>query len=328
LWADSQDRHKGGGYEIPAPMAKQKKYADPEILAKVANLTLRARRVVEGTISGLHKSPFHGFAVEFAEYREYVPGDDLKRLDWRVFGRTDRHYVKEYEQESNLRAWIVMDASASMRYGSDSLTKFDYGATLAASLATLLVEQQDPVGLALLDSQPRKIIPPAATQANLVRIIGELEDSAPDRETELGGALRTLSEQIKQRGMVILVSDLLTNLDSFYDGIARLQYRGHEIMVFHILDRDEVELPFNDNVLFKDIEGSEQLFAEPWAFRQAYRRAMQDFIADVKSGCGSRGIDHLLLLTDEDLGTALSHYLHQRARTQHMRAETHGHHHH
>ena len=309
-------------------MAKPHKYADPEILAQISSLTLRARRVVEGTISGMHKSPFHGFAVEFAEYREYVPGDDLKRLDWRVFGRTDRHYIKEYEQESNLRAWIVLDASASMRYGSNSMSKFDYGATLAASLATLLVEQQDPVGLALFDSQPRQVIPPAATQANLVRMIGELQNSAPDRQTELGGSLRTLSEQIKQRGLVIMVSDLLTNLDAFFDGIARLQYRGHEIIVFQVLDRDEIELPFDDNVLFKDIEGTEQLFAEPWAFRQAYRNAMQEFIAKVKSGCGSRTIDHLLLLTDDDLGTALSHYLHQRARLQHSRAETHGHHHH
>lgn len=309
-------------------MAKDKNYADPEILGRIASLTLRARRVVEGTISGLHKSPFHGFAVEFAEYREYVPGDDLKRLDWRVFGRTDRHYIKEYEQESNLRAWIIMDASRSMRYGTGRMTKFDYGATLAASLATLLVEQQDPVGLALCDSQPRKLIPPAATQAQLVRIIGELEDSAPDRETELGGVLQTLAEQIKQRGFVIIVSDMLTNLNAFYDGIARLQYRGHEVAVFHILDRDEVELPFNDNVLFRDIEGTEELFAEPWAFRQAYRAAMQEFIAAVRGGCASRGIDHLLLLTNEDLGTALSHYLHRRARVQHVRAETHGHHHH
>jgi uncharacterized protein (DUF58 family) len=307
-------------------MSKSQTYADPDVLASITNLTLRARRVVEGTISGLHRSPFHGFSVEFAEYREYAPGDDLKRLDWRVFGRTDRYYIKEYEEESNLRAMIVMDASASMRYGTRPMSKFDYGATVAASLATLLVQQQDPVGLALFDSQPRKVIPPAATQAQVVRIIGELENSRPDRETDLGASLRTLSEQVKQRGLVIVVSDLLTNLDAFYDGIARLQYRGHEIIVIQILDRDELELPFNDNVLFHDIEGTEELFAEPWAFRNAYRAAMQDFIAGVAGGCGSRGIDHLLMVTDEDLGVALSHYIHWRARTQHARAESRAHH--
>lgn len=309
-------------------MANPSKYADPEILARIANLTLRARRVVEGTISGQHKSPFHGFSVEFAEYREYVPGDDLKRLDWRVYGRTDRYYIKEYEEESNVRAWIVLDASASMKYGPKGRTKFDYAATLSASLATMLIEQQDPVGLALFDSQTRKLIPPAATQAQLVRIIGELEDSKPDRTTELGSMLQTHADQIKQRGLVTVVSDLLTNLDSFYDGLSRLQYRGHEILVFHVLHRDEVELPFKDNVLFRDIEGSEELFAEPWAFRQAYQDAMTEFTTSVRAGCGARGIDYTLLLTDEDLGVALSHYLHRRAKLQHGRAETRGLHHH
>ncbi len=290
------------------------KYADPTVLARIANLSLRARRVVEGTISGLHKSPFHGFSVEFAEYREYAPGDDLKRVDWRVLARTDRFYVKQYEEESNLRTCLVMDASASMRYGRGAMTKFDYGATLAAALATLLVGQQDAVGLALFDQKPRKILPPSATQAQLVRIIGELESAAPDRATALGGVLQTLSEQIKQRGLIIIISDLLTDLDAFYDGMARLEYRGHDILVFQILDRDELELPFQELVLFRDAEGTEELFAEPWAFRKAYQAAMAEFVAGVRSGCGSRGMDHLLLLTDEDLGTALSHYLHRRAR--------------
>ncbi|MGE5191455.1 MAG: DUF58 domain-containing protein, partial [Deltaproteobacteria bacterium] len=193
-------------------MAKSPKYSDPEVLAAIAGLMLRARRVVEGTISGLHKSPFHGFNVEFAEYREYAPGDDLRRLDWRALGRTDRFYIKQYEEESNLRATIVMDASASMRYGSGPLTKFDYGATLAASLATLLVEQQDPVGLALFDNQQRKLLSPAATQSQLALIIGQLEEARPDRETDLGCVLQTLADQLKKRGLIIIISDLLTDL--------------------------------------------------------------------------------------------------------------------
>jgi uncharacterized protein (DUF58 family) len=295
-------------------MAKSPKYSDPEVLARIAGLQLRARHVVEGTISGLHRSPFHGFNVEFAEYREYSPGDDLRRLDWRVLGRTDRYYVKQFEEESNLRATLVMDASRSMTYGTAALTKFDYGATVAASLATLLVDQRDPVGLALFDSQPRKIIPPAATQAQLARIIGELEQSRPDRETDLGPVLTTLSEQISGRGLVIIISDLLTDLDAFYDGLARLQYRGHEIMVLHVLDGDEIDLPFNDLVLFRDIEGQEQLYAEPWAFRKAYAAAMNDFITGVRDSCGARGVDYVLLRTDEELARALSHYLHARER--------------
>jgi uncharacterized protein (DUF58 family) len=299
-------------------MAKSPKYSDPEVLAAISGLMLRARRVVEGTISGLHKSPFHGFNVEFAEYREYAPGDDLRRLDWRVVGRTDRFYIKQYEEETNLRATIVMDASASMRYGSGPLTKFDYGSTLAASLATLLVEQQDPVGLALFDNQQRQLLSPAATQSQLALIIGQLEEARPDRQTDLGTVLQTLGDQLKKRGLIIIISDLLTDLPSFFDGLARLQYRGNEILVLHVLDGDELELPFDDYVLFRDIEGSEQFFAEPWAFRKAYCEAMRQFVAEVSEGCGQRGVDHLLLRTDQDLAAGLSHYLHARERLQHV----------
>jgi uncharacterized protein (DUF58 family) len=295
-------------------MAELPKYSDPDVLARIAGLMLRARRVVEGTVSGLHRSPFHGFNVEFAEHREYCPGDDLRQLDWRVLGRTDRYYIKQYEEESNLRAMIVMDASASMRYGSGSMTKFDYAATVAASLATLLVEQQDPVGLALFDTQERSVLQPAATQSQLAAIIGQLENAKPDRETDLGAILQTLGGKLRRRGLVVIISDLLTDLPSFYDGLSRLEYLGNEILVFQILDRDELDLPFNELVLFHDIEGSEEFFAEPWAFRKAYCRAMQQFVAEVKDTCGCRGIDHLLLRTDEDLSLALSHYLHQRER--------------
>ncbi|HEY2761258.1 MAG TPA: DUF58 domain-containing protein, partial [Pirellulales bacterium] len=282
-------------------MAESRKYSDPEVLARIAGLSLRASRVVEGTVSGLHRSPFHGFNVEFAEYREYSPGDDLRQLDWRVLGRTDRFYIKQYEEESNLRATIVIDASASMGYGSGAMTKFDYAATLAASLATLLVEQQDPVGLALFDQEERLTLRPAATQAQLAHIIGQLENAKPDRTTDLGAVLQTLAGKLKKRGLVILISDLLTDLESFYSGLSRLQYTGSEILVFQVLDKDELDLPFDDLVLFRDIEGSEELFAEPWGFRKAYCKAMQEFVDEIKDTCGCRGIDHLLLRTDDDL---------------------------
>ncbi len=298
-------------------MATSPKFSDPEVLARIAGLTLRARQVVEGTISGLHRSPFHGFNVEFAEYREYSPGDDLRRLDWRVLGRTDRFYVKQYEEESNLRATLVLDCSASMRYGSGPLSKFHYAATAAASLATLLVEQQDPVGLALFDRETREMLPPAATQAQLARIIGLLETAQPNRPTELGAVLQSLSEQTKQRGLTIILSDLLTDLDAFYDGLERLQYRGHEILVLHVLDPDELELPFNDLIMFRDIEGNEELLAEPWAFRRAYQSAMQQFLDEVRAGCGNRAIDYLMLRTDQSLADALSYYLHARERLKH-----------
>ncbi len=299
-------------------MATSPQLSDPEVLARIAGLSLRARHVVEGTISGLHRSPFHGFNVEFAEYREYSPGDDLRRLDWRVLGRTDRFYVKQYEEESNLRASLVLDCSASMRYGSRALSKFHYAATAAAALATLLVEQQDPVGLALFDRSTREVIPPAATQAQLARIIGLLEQAEPNRQTELGEVLQLLSEQMRKRGLIVIFSDLLTDLNAFFDGLQRLQYRGHEIIVFHVLDPDELELPFNDLVMFRDIEGNEELLAEPWAFRKTYQAAMQQFLDEVRTGCGNRAVDYLLLRTDQPLADTLSHYLHARERFKHL----------
>lgn len=299
-------------------MAKSPTYSDPEVLAAISGLMFRARHVVEGTISGLHKSPYHGHNVEFAQYREYAPGDDLRRLDWRALGRTDRFYIKQYEEESNLQATIVLDASASMKYGSGPLTKFDYAATLAASLASLLVQQQDPVGLALFDNQQRTVLPPSSTQSQLALIIGHLEVAKPDRETDLGSVIQTLGDQLKRRGLIVVISDLLTDLPSFFDGLDRLIHRGNEILVIHVLDKDELDLPFNDYVLFRDIEGTEQFFAEPWSFRKAYCAAMQDCVKEIDEGCGRRGIDNLLLRTDRALADGLSHYLHARERMQHI----------
>jgi uncharacterized protein (DUF58 family) len=300
-------------------MAESNPFLRPEILARIESLGLRAQRVVEGTISGLHRSPLHGVSVEFADYREYAPGDDLKRLDWRAYARTNRHVVKQYEEESNLRCTILLDASASMRYGrpDGAMTKFTYSATLAASLAHLCVHQRDAVGLALFDSAERAWLRPVATQAQLAKIIDLLEHAKPDRSTDLAGVMMRVCDQIKSRGMVVVISDLLTDLDAFYTSLGRFQHSGHEIIVFQVLDDDEIELPFNDSVLFRDIEGSEELFAEPWAFRKAYRAAMHAFQDEVTQRCRFCGIDHLRLKTSDELSLALSHYLHARQRTDH-----------
>jgi uncharacterized protein (DUF58 family) len=287
----------------------------PEIVARITPLGLRAARIVEGTISGLHRSPLHGVSVEFANYREYAPGDDLKRLDWRAYARSNRFHIKQYEQESDLRATLLLDASASMRYGRGAMTKFQYASTLSASLAALLIEQRDAVGLALFDEAQRAWLRPVATHAQLAKIIDLLDAARPDRQTELAAAMNTVAGRIKRRGMVIIISDLLTDLDAFYDALGRLQHEGHEILIFQVLDPDEIDMPFQDSVLFRDIEGrsgAEELFAEPRAFRKAYQAAMETFISDVRSRCLYAAIDHLLLRTSDDLGTALSYYLHRR----------------
>lgn len=295
-------------------MADEKSYLSPSILARITKLGLRAQRVMEGAISGLHRSPLHGVSVEFADYREYAPGDDLKRLDWRAYARSDRFYIKRYEEETNLRGTIVLDASASMKYGRGAMTKWDYAATLAASIAALCVKQRDAVGLAVFDEAERVFLRPVATQAQLHKIFEVLEETRPQRKTELGSVMHKISEQIKNRGLVVVISDLLLDLDSFYASLSRLQHQGHEILVFQVLDPEEIDLPFKDSVLFKDIEGTEELFAEPWGFRKAYKAAMEQFIADAATRLRAGGIDHVLLKTDDDLGHALSHYLHSRQR--------------
>ena len=293
---------------VPSP-----KYSDPDAIARITNLTLRSRRLAEGAISGQHRSPFHGFNIEFAEYRDYTPGDDLRRLDWRVFARSDRHYIKQYEEESNVRVTFVVDASASMGYrGTAALSKFDYGATLVVALAMLLTRQQDPVGLVLFDEKANTVLPPNATQSQVMVMSGLLERCAPSRKTDLGGLLRSVTDQLRRRSVLVIVSDLFTDLDLLYDGLNRLRFLGHEVIVMQVLDRDEVDLPFDGPTIFRDIEGDEELFAEPWAFRRSYQQAMIDFQDGVRRECGSRGYDHVRFFTDEPLGSSLSLFLHSR----------------
>jgi uncharacterized protein (DUF58 family) len=298
-------------------MPESPKYSDPDVIAQISDLTLRSRRLVEGAISGQHRSPFHGFNVEFAEYREYTPGDDLRRLDWRVFARTDRHYIKQYEEESNVRVSFLVDASASMNYrgAGATLSKFDYASTLVVSLAMLLSRQQDPVGLVLFDQTATTVLPPSATQAQIQVISSLLERCKPARKTELGGLLLSLADQFRRRNLVVIVSDLFTDLSALYDGLNRLRFSGHEVLVMQVLDRDELELPFEGPTIFRDIEGEEELFAEPWAFRRSYQNAMKDFLEGVRQECGARGYDHVRFLTDEPLGAALSFFLHSRQET-------------
>jgi uncharacterized protein (DUF58 family) len=298
-------------------MPPSRKYSDPDVIAQISDLTLRSRRLVEGAISGQHRSPFHGFNIEFAEYREYTPGDDLRRLDWRVFARSDRHYIKQYEEESNVRVTFLVDASASMNYhgAGAALTKFDYAATLVVSLAMLLTRQQDPVGLVLFDEAATTVLPPSTTQAQIQVMSGLLERCRPARKTELGNLLLSLADQFRRRNMLVIVSDLFTDLDALYDGLNRLRFSGHEVLLMQVLDRDEMELPFDGPTIFHDIEGEEELFAEPWAFRRSYQNAMKDFLDCVRRECGTRGYDHVRFLSDESLGASLSFFLHARQET-------------
>ncbi len=295
-------------------MPPSRAYSDPDAIAQIADLALRSRRLAEGAISGLHRSPFHGQNVEFAAYREYAPGDDLRRLDWRVFARSDRHYIKQYEEESNLRVTFAVDASASMNYrgAGAALSKFDYAATLVVALAVLLARQQDPVGLVLFDEEAGRTLPPATTGGQLAAMAELLGGCTPARKTELGALLRSLTDRIKRRGLIVVVSDLFTDLDAVFDGLNRLRFLGHEVLVLQVLDRDELSLPFDGPTVFRDIEGDEELYADPRGFRKAYRAAMQDFLDQVRRECGGRGYDHVRFVTDEPLGASLGLFLRAR----------------
>jgi uncharacterized protein (DUF58 family) len=293
-------------------MNESNKYSSPEILTRIKSLQLRARQAVLGTMSGNNRSPRLGQSSEFVDYREYVPGDDLKNLDWKVFGRSGRYFIKRFEEESNLRAHLLLDGSASMAYGRGAMTKYDYAATLAASLATLLTDQRDAVSLSICDTEEREHVPPGTSALHLTKIMAELERSKPERTTELGTVITQKSDRIPARGVVVLISDLLTDLDLLEQSLVRLRQRGHDIVVFHVLDPDELLLPFDGQIEFHDLESPDRQMVEPKYIQSAYQEAMREFCQRVRSRLGEMGAECILLRTDEDLGHALSFFLHQR----------------
>lgn len=294
-------------------------YLDPKVLTKISRFDLRARLVVEGFITGLHKSPYHGFSVEFASHREYVPGDEIKHIDWKVWARADRFYIKQYEEETNLKSTILLDASKSMRYGEkdkNRLSKFDYGATVAASLAYLLQQQQDAVGLVTFDRDVRATLPPSSHPAHLKRLLHELQQTEPDEKTDISGIFPRLAEEIRKRGMVVLISDLFVDLDTLLSSLRHFRHRRHEVVVFHVLHEDELSFPFQDNTLFRGLEAGEEILTEPRALRDSYLEALNRFLSQVRKCCATCGIDYVQVSTKDSLDGALSSYLAFRHRTQ------------
>lgn len=301
-------------------VADGRKYLDPKTLDKVARLDLRARLVVEGFITGMHKSPYHGFAVEFATHREYVPGDEIKHIDWKVWARQDRYYIKEYEEETNLKCTVLLDCSKSMAYGangsaSGGMSKFDYGATAAACLAHLLQHQQDAVGLVTFDNDIRRNLPPSTHPSHLKLLLHELEQTKVDHRSDVSDAFHRLAEQIGKRGLVVLISDLFLDLPVLVEALHHFRHRRHEMVVFHVMHEDELTFPFQDNTLFRGLEVPVEILTEPRALRQSYLEVMERFQARVRKACADSGIDYLLMSTATPLDAALSGYLAFRERT-------------
>jgi len=301
------------------------KYFQPEIISKISPLQLRARHVVEGFVSGMHKSPYKGFSVEFANHRPYVPGDDIRHIDWRVYAKADRYFIKEYEEETNMRVHLLLDCSGSMAYpehpGTGRMTKWDYAATLAASLAYLLVHQQDAVGLTLFDQAIRGQLPVSTNRASLHTLAGAIEANAPGDKTDLKGLLDNLAGSIPRRGMVVLLSDLLADVNATIRGLQQLRYRRHDVLVLHVLDHDELQFPFDDRTLFEGIEDVDvQVLTDPQSLRNSYLASLGGFLSKIRGACLDQRIDYALISTADGLDVALTAFLATRMHRQRAKA--------
>ena len=289
------------------------RFIAPKILARIAGLELLARGVVEGFVAGLHKSPYKGFSVDFMEYRPYNPGDDLMRVDWKLFARTDRYYVKEYEGETNARMHIVLDTSASMGYASHEVTKLDYACFVAASLAYLGVRQHDSVGLTLFDTTVHTTLPPRAGKSHLITLLSQLQRAQATDSTKLGRPLHQVAERSPRRSFVVLISDLLSDLDPLVDALKHFRFLGHEVLVFHILDPREVDFDFSDVIELQDSETDERLVIDAESARDTYRTNFQAYTERLRKSCGLLNVDRAMLLTTEPLDKALFQYLRSRS---------------
>jgi uncharacterized protein (DUF58 family) len=291
-----------------------RKYLDPAVISRLKGIDIKARLVVEGFVSGLHRGPYKGFSVEFAEHRQYMPGDPIRYIDWKVYGKTDRFYIKEYEEETNLRAYIIIDGSGSMGYSSDGITKLEYGCYLAASLAYLMLKQQDSVGLLIFDTKLRRYIPPRSVKRHLHVLLKEIAAVTAREETDLGESLHELAQRVKRRGLIILISDLLDDEERVIRGLKLFRHMKHEVIVFHVLDPYEVTFPFEHEVILRDMETGEEIPAVPWEIRREYRGRVGSWIDRYRTVLRQSGIDYVPIKTSTTFDVALFSYLEKRQR--------------
>lgn len=307
---------------------------DPAILARLKGLRLRAERIVEGFVSGLHRSPYQGFSNEFAEHREYVPGDDLRYVDWRAFAKSDRVYLKRFEEETNLIGYVVLDVSESMNYQSDRpapaspkngrrslghqpeeappMSKLEYAQTAAAALAYLILKQQDAVGLATFDDRVRTLLKPSGSPSQLTPVLTEIAKGGDREKTAAGPIFHELAERLSRRGVVMILSDLFDDPEPLLAGLKHFRHRRHDVIVMQVLDPAELEFPFQQPMLFKGLERLGELLVDPMRLRKAYKEEFDHFRTEVAAGCRAQGADYVLLRTDRPLEAALTAYLHKR----------------
>ncbi len=293
----------------------QPTYLNLATLARIRNLQLLAKTVVEGFILGLHKSPFHGSSVEFSEHRPYAAGDEIKRIDWKLFAKVDRYYVKQYEAETNLVCNILLDASASMAYQSDpkGLSKLQYGCYLAACLAHFMIGQRDATGLTIFDAEVRSVIPPKLSPTHLRRVLSELENAKPGSQTQVAGAMHRLADTMKRKGLVVLISDLLDDVEAIKSALRRFRFQGHDVIIFHVMDNAELTFPFDRMMQVQDLESGQQTLVAPQSMRDTYMKQLGDFLHGVEKAAGDVKADYKLFDTNTPLEIALSEYLYKRS---------------
>jgi len=293
-------------------MPDPKRFLHPETIRRIERLELRARHIVEGFLSGMHRSPYFGQSVEFLQHRQYAFGDDLRDVDWKVWAKQDRFYVKQYEEDTNLRCLLLCDVSASMAYGRGAMTKYDYACTIAASLAYLLLRQQDAVGCVAFDAVPRTLVPMRTRRNHLDSIIKALDVSAPSEKTEVESVLHEAAQTYPRRGQIVLISDLLADRQGLFRGLKLLRSRGHDVIVFHVMDDDELDFPFNGPTRFEGLESIDTLRCNPRALREGYLSALSEYLHDVRRGCLRARAEYELLRTSQPLDAALAAFLSRR----------------
>lgn len=290
------------------------RFLDPAGLARIGHIELVARQVVEGFLTGRHRSPYHGFSVEYLDHRAYTPGDEISTLDWRILARCDKYFVKLFEDETNLRAYILLDCSNSMNFRSGKLSKLEYGSYLAAALTYLLLRQNDAVGLTLFDTTVRQQLPAKARPTQFRRVLDLLDDVTPGGDTNVGAVLHEVAERIKRRGLVIIISDLIDNEDAIAGGLQHFRHNHHEVIVFHVLDDAELTFPYDRITRFKDMEGAGRVVANPNSLRARYLARINAFTDRIKQECLERRVSYHLANTKESYDVSLAAYLDKRSR--------------
>ncbi len=298
-------------------MPDSKRFLHPEAIRRIGRMDLRARHIVEGFLSGMHRSPYFGQSVEFVQHREYVHGDDLRNIDWKVWARQDRYYVKQYEEDTNMRCTLLVDVSNSMRYGQGALNKYEYACTAAASLAHLILRQQDAVACVSFDESIREAVPHRSKRNHLMSVLQTLNVSEPKEKTDLLQIMSNVAENYPRRGMMIVISDLLAERKPLFRGLRLLRQKGHDVLVLHIMDDDELDFPFNGSTRFEGLEIPEHLTCNPRALRKGYLEALEAFLEEVRRGCAKINVDYALVRTSDPLDAALAAFLSNRLGMHH-----------